>query len=432
MLLIHACKPDEKVYELRGANQKPWFEPMPFGMVYIPQGSYRMGASDEDPQAGINRIQNVSVASFWMDETEITNSEYRQYVKWVADSVAVYQTFQAGLDYYKQTDRRQNSIIEPAQIDWEKAGDIWNDDNDEVKQAIAPLYYQGRNKLKTRPEIDYRKMFFNYSYVDYQKAAQRSAQFDYKTQSYPGTLNGRSDFFVRNLKVPVYPDTLVWIRDFTYSYNEPWTLKYFYHPAFSDYPVVGITWDQANAFCQWRTNYKDQFLAESGIPSIHPYRLPTEAEWEWAARGGLLNSHYPWGGYYASNDQGCYKANFKPKRGNYVADSRYSARTVKVGTFDPNAYGLYDMAGNVAEWTSTAFDPLSGALIHDLNPEFHYRATENDSPAMKRKVIRGGSWKDVPHFLQVWARDYEYLDTSRSFIGFRCVMNALEDGQKKY
>jgi len=286
LLLGHGCKPDEKVYELRGANKKPWFEPMPFGMAYIPQGSYRMGASDEDPEGGINRIQNVSVASFWMDETEITNNEYRQYVKWVTDSVAVYQTFQAGLDYYKQTERRQNSIIEPAQIDWEKAGDIWNDENAEVKQAIAPLYYQGKNKLKASPEIDYRKIFFNYSYVDFQKAAQRSAEFNYQTQSYPGTVNGRSDFFVRNIRVPVYPDTLVWIRDFTYSYNEPWTLKYFYHPAFSDYPVVGITWDQANAFCQWRTAYKEKFLAESGIPSVHPYRLPTEAEWEWAARGG--------------------------------------------------------------------------------------------------------------------------------------------------
>lgn len=419
------------MYDLRGTKRETWFEPLPFGMVYIKQGSFRLGASDQIADEEIQPTKNVSVASFWMDETEITNNEYRQFVKWVADSVAVYQTFKNDLDYYKLTDR-QNNVIEPYVIDWSKAGDIWNDRNDEVRQAIAPLYFQGKNKLKAAPEIDYHQITYNYAYVDYHKAAQRSAMFDYKTQSYPGTVNGRTDFFIRDNKVPVYPDTLVWIRDFTYSFNEPWTLKYFYHQAFNDYPVVGVTWDQANAFCQWRTNFKAIFLAEVNIPTIHPYRLPTEAEWEWAARGGQQNNRYPWGGYYTNSEKGCYKANFKPKRGNYVADSRYSARTVKVGTYDPNSFGLYDMAGNVAEWTSSAFDPLSPELVHDLNPEYAYQVKADDQPAMKRKVIRGGSWKDVAYYIQVWHRDFEYLDTARSYIGFRCIMNALEDGQKKY
>ena len=431
LLTGYGCKTDKQLYDLRGSRKVAWFEPIPFGMAYIPQGSFRMGVSDQVIDLHLHSVRTVSVSSFWMDDTEITNNEYRQFINWVSDSVAVYQTFLNDLNYYKLTDR-QNIVVEPVQIDWDKAGGIWHDSNKEVQQAIEPLFYQGNERFKDEPEIDYRKITYQFSTIDYQKAAQRSSMYDFQTQSYRGNIASRADFFILNQRVPVYPDTLVWIRDFTYSFNEPWTFKYFYHPAFKEYPVVGVTWEQANAFCHWRTNLREQFLAANEIPSIHPYRLPTEAEWEWAARGGLQNNHYPWGGYYTMDDKGCYRANFKPKRGNYISDSRYSARTVKVGTYNPNDYGLYDMAGNVAEWTGTAFDQGSQHLVNELNPDFKYNAQYDDPPALKRKVIRGGSWKDVAYFIQVWVRDHEYQDSARSYIGFRCVMNAIEDGQKKY
>jgi gliding motility-associated lipoprotein GldK len=198
---------------------------------------------------------------------------------------------------------------------------------------------------------------------------------------------------------------------------------YFWHPSFDNYPVVGVNWKQANAFCNWRTSYLNDALAKSGLPLVQDYRLPIEAEWEFAARGNLDHSMYPWGGVYLRNKLGCFVANFKPLRGNYIDDGALT--TERVATFAANEYGLYDMAGNVAEWTISAYHPSSYVFSATLNPDFKYNAKPNDPPAMKRKVIRGGSWKDVARYLQVSVRDYEYQDTAKSYIGFRCVRSYL-------
>lgn len=116
-------------------------------------------------------------------------------------------------------------------------------------------------------------------------------------------------------------------------------------------------------------------------------------------------------------------ANFKPGRGNYPEDGGYY--TVNVYSYAPNDYGLYNMAGNVAEWSSTAFMENAYAFIHDQNPDIRYDAEDSDPPAMKRKVIRGGSWKDISYFIQTGTRDYEFQDTAKSYVGFRCVMPFL-------
>lgn len=428
-LLVAGCKPEIILHDLKGEPKAPWFEPIPYGMSYIPQGTFKMGATDDPINQPLELMRNVSVSSFWMDDTEITNNEYRQYINWATDSVAADLTFNAGIDYYRGVDR-DKQIIEPPTINRFMISQIWTDDRQDVLDALEPLFYQGKERFLAGREIDYRKVFYRYATINLNKAAQRANSYNYETQSYNG-VSSRQDFIDQH-SVPVYPDTLVWVRDFTYSYNEPWTLKYFHHPAFYEYPVVGVTWEQANAFCHWRTENKKTMLASYKILPIHDYRLPTEAEWEYAARGGKMNNKYPWGNYYTSNEKGCYMANFKPLRGNYVATSHYTTKSMKVGSFDPNDFGLYDMAGNVAEWTYTAYDINGYEMMHDMNPSITYNAKPDDPPAMKRKVIRGGSWKDVAHYIQVSTRDYEYQDSATSYVGFRCVMNAIEDERKTY
>jgi gliding motility-associated lipoprotein GldK len=201
------------------------------------------------------------------------------------------------------------------------------------------------------------------------------------------------------------------------------TNMYFWHIAYDDYPVVGINWKQAKAFCIWRTQLLNNFFAMTGNTYVQDFRLPTESEWEYASRGGLALSPYPWGGPYIRNSAGCFLGNFKPMRGNYVVDGGF--HTVKTSSYNPNEYGLYCMAGNVAEWTNNAYDESAYNFAHDLNMDYQYDATENDPPALKRKVIRGGSWKDISYYLQTGTRTYEYQDTAKCYIGFRCVMSYL-------
>ena len=83
------------------------------------------------------------------------------------------------------------------------------------------------------------------------------------------------------------------------------------------------------------------------------------------------------------------------------------------------------MAGNVAEWTSNAYDPQAYMFSHDMNPDFQYDAKDSDPPVLKRKVIRGGSRKDIAHYQQMATRDFEYQDTAKCYIGFRCVQSFM-------
>jgi formylglycine-generating enzyme len=432
-LLFHSCK-NEIVQFLPGGerNSQSWFEPSPFGMVLIQRGSYVIGPSDDEVSNFSNRSKRISVEAFWMDDTEITNNEYRQFVYWVRDSVARRLLGQTYPEYLNTEDARGVPLDNPT-IDWREKID-WRDAD--YQMAMSDLYIPEEERHAFTKEIDTRKLIYDYAWVDYKQAAKRQNSYNFETQQYEGTvltqqgetlpIANRSAFLMREM-VPVYPDTLAWIRDFTYSYNEPLTLKYFSHVAFDDYPVVGITWKQARAFCNWRTHLQSDFSSRLNETPAHDYRLPTETEWELAARGGLNNTIYPWGSYYTRNIKGCFVANFKPLRGNYVADSPSNATTMRVGQFDPNNYGLYDMAGNVAEWTSSAFYEAAYNIMEDLNPEIEYDARPDDPPVMKRKVIRGGSWKDIEYFIQTSTRTYEYQDTAKSYIGFRCARTSFRN-----
>jgi formylglycine-generating enzyme required for sulfatase activity len=110
-------------------------------------------------------------------------------------------------------------------------------------------------------------------------------------------------------------------------------------------------------------------------------------------------------------------------RGNYIDDGGF--HTVKAYEYNPNNYGLYCMAGNVSEWTSNAFDESAYSYTHDLNPDYQYDAKDNEHYTKKRKVIRGGSWKDIGFYLQNGSRTYEYQDTAKAYVGFRCVISYI-------
>jgi formylglycine-generating enzyme required for sulfatase activity len=250
------------------------------------------------------------------------------------------------------------------------------------------------------------------------------------TKGQHNAIRGHSDRsrFIVKEKIHVYPDTMCWVRDFTYSFHDPMTQNYFWHTAYDNYPVVGVTWSQAKAFSVWRTQLFHSWLLSNGDLFVNDFRLPSEAEWERGARGDLDLSQYPWGGPYIRNANGCFLANFKPMRGRYFEDGGF--HTVKVYSYQPNTFGLYCMAGNVAEWCSTAFDESAYEFSHDINPEYQYDAKDGDHPVKKRKVIRGGSWKDIGYYLMNSTRTFEYQDTAKSYIGFRNVMTHLGRGGK--
>jgi len=306
-----------------------------------------------------------------------------------------------------------------------------------VRNLLETLYYTDNNALGLKKQINPGKLQYKYEWLNYDQAALPQNKYNVNTGAYPKNAEVRIDTsYVENgvIKnttkkrplrsrrdlistriVNVYPDTIMWLRDFQFAYNDPKMRMYFSHPGFSNYPVVGVTWEQAQAFCQWRTKLYNSI----NTVAAQDYRLPTEAEWEYASRGGRKLALYPWGGNYIRDNKGCYMANFKPMRGSYTDDM--GATTMKVASFPPNDFGLYDMAGNVAEWTSTAYNDGSTTLVSDMNPSFQYNAKTEDSDLLKRKVVKGGSWKDIAYYLQCGVKTYEYQNESRPYIGFRCV-----------
>lgn len=409
---LTAC--DQGNGELIGVQGRPeFYQPVPYGMLLIPQGSYTMGNTDQDvPGARTSKTKVVSIAAFYMDQTEITNNEYRQFVYWVRDSIArKILAEEISEEEYLFTVNAYGEDIEPPILNWDAEIDWYGM---EEREALEPMFLPDYERFYGARQIDTRKLNYEYFWIDYKEAAARSNR-----------EQGQIDrsIFIKNDIINVYPDTLAWVHDFSYSFNEPMTNAYFWHPAYDDYPVVGVTWKQARAFAIWRTNLLNTFLRQRGMTDVQYFRLPTESEWEYAARGGLDNNQYPWGGPYIRNTAGCFLGNFKPLRGNYVDDG--GLQTVKAYAYNPNDYGLFCMAGNAAEWTSNAFDEAAYDFAHDLNTDYSYEAKESDPPALKRKVIRGGSWKDVAYYLHNGTRTFEYQDTAKCYIGFRNVMSYL-------
>ncbi|TAG57687.1 MAG: gliding motility lipoprotein GldK [Cytophagales bacterium] len=309
-----------------------WTQQVPYGMVVCPSGTFHMGQADQDvPATQINYNKQITIGGFYMDETEITNNEYRQFVEFLSKP-----------DLYP---------------DW-KNTQAWLD-----------------STIKSKGE----------------------------------------EYIVREL----YPDTTVWVRDFAHHMGDPMMEYYYYHPAFDEYPVVGVDWYASRIFSNWRTRFMNEWrtdLSGMNLFANPNFRLPSEAEWEYAARGGRDMAKYPWGGPYIRNSKGCMLANLKPGRGNYYDDG--FMYTSPVGSYFSNDYGLYDMSGNVSEWCEDAFYESAVPVVWDMNPTYF-------DDKEKRKILRGGSWKDVAYYLELGTRTFEYADSTKSFIGFRCAMTYL-------
>lgn len=437
IVVLTGCYPGPRGELVGVYPREEWIQVNPYGMNYIHYGSFTMGPSDQDVPYAINaKSKTVTVPAFYIDVHEISNNEYRQFVYYVRDSLWLDALAQNDFeDYFIGEDemgRELDRFIDKGYVlNWEQ--EINWEEEDIFDLLYDEFYLQGSDRFYNRRQLDTRKLMFRYWWIDFQGAARKSG----KDEEY-GEVNSlnqlhsvrghsdRSQFIIEEV-INVYPDTLVWVHDFTYGFNEPLTETYFWHPAYDDYPVVGVTWGQARAFNAWRTQILNEWKQKQGETIVQRFRLPSEAEWEFAARGGLDLSPYPWGGPYVRNIQGCPLANFKPMRGDYVEDA--GCYTVPIESYSPNDYGLYQMAGNVAEWTNTAYDESVYDFTHDMSPEYEYHAKVDDPPSLKRKVIRGGSWKDIGYFIQTGTRSYEYSDTAKSYIGFRSVMSYLGRGK---
>lgn len=457
VILLASCRMYDNG-ELTGVKSIPWSEPNPYGMVLIPQGTFELGQAEKDSILGLdNPSKNVSVSSFWMDETEITNGQYKQFIKWVCDSIIrekLADPAYGGNEEYKITEDSRGEPVTP-HLNWRIP--IPNPKRATEEELTALNYLKVKDDVLGGYKVNTDRILYRYEWFDYEAEAKRANQLDalkrnrntdlsqaqqapvmitkdtaYITENgqvvnttITRPLSSRFDFLNTRI-VAIYPDTTCWVNDFTNSYNDPYLHNYFSHPAYNSFPVVGVSWEQAVAFCHWRTTYLNNALSSRG-QKVMEYRLPTEAEWEYAARGKQTAGKYPWKSDKTSAERGCYYANFKPSKGGYTNDGHII--TSKVASYPPNEYGLYDMAGNVAEWTSSTWSESAYEDMNDLNPSIQTNASKTEAYINKRKVVRGGSWKDAARFIQVSTRSSEYQNEDRSFIGFRCVRSLI--GEKK-
>ena len=442
-------------------NGRGFTEPTPYGMTMVNRGSLRMGIDSNDSLWGnVAPVKDISVDGFWMDETEVTNSKYRQFVMWVRDSILrtrLADPAYGGDETYLITEDQNHDPI-PPRINWKKP--LPRKPNEDQQRAYESLYIT--NPVTGEKLIDASQLIYRYEIYDYTTAAlrrnrikpeERNLNTDITVnpdevvmitkdtayindegkiirESINRPLSGPWDF-LNTYIVNIYPDTTCWVNDFPNSDNEMYLRNYFSNPTYNDYPVVGVTWEQANAFCAWRTDFLLKGLSGQA-KYIQRYRLPSEAEWEYAARG-KDGTEFPWENPDVKNGDGCFYANFKPDRGNYTKDGNLI--TSKTGIYSPNSHGLYDMAGNVEEWTSTIYTEAGVEAMNDLNPKLEYNAATEDPYRLKKKSVRGGSWKDPESFIRSAWRSWEYQNQPRAYIGFRCVRSlaspASQNGKGK-
>lgn len=267
------------------------------------------------------------------------------------------------------------------------------------------------------------------------------------------------------------PSEAVWTS--AMSFNDLYQSYYFRFPGFNFYPVAGVSWTQANVYGKWRTEFVQEIVRkERGIDStftkqqliergvaMADFRLPNEAEWEYAAKAMIGTQYldenqeygriYPWDGRGLRNPynvkrkgkQGDFLANFKRGRGDYAGISgnqRNDGEILPTNVYDmaPNDFGLYHMAGNMNEWVYDVYRPMTFQDSDDLNPlrrDGVYDEQENYETSLftdEIRVYKGGSWKDVAYWLAPGTRRFMHQDSATNHIGFRCAMISIGEKGK--
>lgn len=363
--------------------------PAPSGMVYIPSGTifYKTGADT------LSEGKNVSISAFFIDKTEVSNKQYREFVSWVADSIAV-TDFLKDESYFKTVKEGSGpTAVTRRLINWDKVKKNSPFDNaaPAVQDKLAGMFVMRGDRKMLNPEV------LKYSFIYLRAGGPNNNEYVTDT-------------------VSVIPAEGIWSKDFPNAQMSMMDQNYFYHSSFDNYPVVGVTWKQARAYTDWRGKEFAASLKKNSYLKdfIFTFSLPTEAQWQYAAEGKTDPN--------ARTSK--VAANFKQGEGLYSKDG--ATFTLPVKSYSANEFGIYNMAGNVSEWTLDAYSPSAIEFVNDLNPVLLYDANENDGEIRRRKVVRGGSWKDPGILLNSSTRNYENQDRPHSYIGFRCVMSAIE------
>lgn len=379
---------------------------IPSGMTLVNRGHIRMGSEDNDSLWGVGApVKNISVDDFFMDKTEVTNKMYRSFVMDIVDSIAKLRLrdsiYMGSIDKAKESLYITNPVTGEKSLDARQLVYVYSE-YDYIGAALK------QNQLTSKKTDEVVMITKDTAFIDNSGAIVR--------EKITRPLSSAYDF-LNTYAVNICPDTTCWVNDFPKADNSMYMRYYFSHMDYEDFPVVGVTWEQANAFCAWRTEQLKKQMGGS-LGDLQPYRLPSEAEWEYAARGKSQNE-FPWEQKLAGEGRQLLYANFQAEDGDYTKDGNII--TSKVGTYPANSNGLFDMAGNVAEWTSTAYTDAGVAALNNINPQHLYNASDNEREEMKRKTVKGGSWKDPESHIKSTWRSSEYQNQPRSYIGFRCV-----------
>jgi formylglycine-generating enzyme required for sulfatase activity len=444
-------------------------------MVFVPDGSFTLPtnpdvlALPEDTSLIIDNFdKRFSVKGFYISDHEVTNAEYREFVNWVKKREILKVLAPFFPDLYLD---KQNKIRTDVELQL-------NDSAIELLM-MSGLYLPELERYYHVPEIDTRKLTYHILVND------------------------------QEMNIHIFPDTTVWVNDFKYAFNEPICDHYAWHPAYDKYPVVGVTYYQSLAYCSWLTDrMMEEILVANKVLNekswdfnavtffddpknkaikerfwIRGFRLPTEAEWVYAAKGVEE---------FQGNYSVCkmtYYANFGAEKSqhqlilsNSVDDGGFHTLIVK--HYKPNSFGLYDMWGNVAEWTSDDYykelafknfdniaipqqltsgvsskwrqnkdtlivfnkDYPADSIILAYQQEIMKKYSKNENEYYSKlektlnnfqnklihnsmvaqqhgsaKVVKGGSWQSSMIYLQPYTKEICSPENSRSTIGFRVV-----------